>query len=145
MTKEYIDITSVSYYTHVSTYNMNLSMLCFFEKKNCSIVDGNCTTCITQSACSDCVNASYVDNGACVSCNTPLPGCTHCENSTICLQCNTPVYYFDVTNANCMDCFTYLAHCQNCSDTTACIQCYPGYGLNNITSCLACGMMITNC
>lgn len=100
--------------------------------------------------CSGCPSGTYANASECRSCNTDIPGCFLCLNSTWCLGCSNG-YYLDLTVTTtrlCKPCVTKITGCNQCSSNTTCISCIQGYFLDTSVTpniCKACWDSMKGC
>ncbi len=99
--------------------------------------DPRCIMCSSPNPgqCSYCSSGYSLINGVCLS-EGCAPGCSFCQNSTVCTSCQFMYYYLQ--NNTCLLC-PNLPTCLACSsaDPNICLICANGYYLNNNT-CFAC-------
>ena len=124
------------------------------------LFDEHCSAC-TSSSCLECATGYYLSVGGCVLCNSTIPNCFACPNSTTCAQCISPytfqeyrcvncpvwptnnLYYLDGSNT-CQSCRGITHNCRSCSGPDTCTECLPLYYLQS-GACLICVGLIDNC
>lgn len=94
----------------------------------------NCTTCgsnynttsnTTEYFCYSCLNVTYLDNAACISCVSP---CATCSSSSTCSSCINDTYYLTSSNT-CSACSSSITHCITCFPNSICTSCDAGYNI----------------
>lgn len=131
----------------------------YFEycKKDCSLVEEQCSSCIDASTCTDCKTGYYLKSGAnhpnkCQKCSTVKENCTACSESggvVTCSRCSLP---YQLVNKSCeKNCSLVEEQCSSCTDASICTSCNTGYYLKSemnsgsLNLCTLCSETVANC
>ncbi|ELP86192.1 hypothetical protein EIN_329390 [Entamoeba invadens IP1] len=88
------------------------------------------------TTCRSCLNAFYLDNGICSTCETIHPNCEVCDE-TDCYKCKNKLFLRD---GKCLSCGDIYNNCTKC-DETRCLECMDHFYLSNYN----CDICKTNC
>ncbi|ELP83787.1 hypothetical protein EIN_470810 [Entamoeba invadens IP1] len=117
-------ISIIMFVNHVIPY-LIIAYLVMYQSVPC-----NATT------CRSCLNAFYLDNGICSTCETIHPNCEVCDE-TDCYKCKSGLFLRDGKWLNCGDLYE---NCTRCDDTR-CLECMDHFYLSNYN----CDICKTNC
>ncbi len=89
----------------------------------CSMAINSCSQCSylnSNITCQLCLAGYYISNKfTCISCNTTLPFCINCINSTTCVACLSG-YISSLNNSTCQPCSVLIPNCLYCNPDLAC-------------------------
>lgn len=103
-----------------------------------------CVSCTNATSCTGCITGYYINQTTrmCVKCDYLRPGCSICNSSTVCIECN--FYYFLNSSNLCQTCSTGHTGCATCTNATICLTCAPEYYLLSGV-CTRCNVSKANC
>lgn len=107
------------------------------SETQCFACNSSANFMLSGSVCA-CSAGYYLSAGICMPCNTSMPNCASCTNSTNCLAC-TSRFLLNSDNSSCISCSSIIAGCLDCTTSAQCTECSSTNYLLSGGSCVCVG------